>query len=178
MRSMVLALIASASMLCGQESDRTVPGALIFPPVQPFNELKQHLALTDAQLKQLQDILAQKTKATQAVYEQMRAKQTELDNLLNANSNDSARIGQLTIEIHRLRRQLPLPSDPYRQQALAVLSAEQRTKLGPLDQAMKLSAPAHQAMSLSLIEAPPPGQPRILATDGLLTIEPAPAPVP
>lgn len=174
LRNMVLAIIASASIVCGQEPNTGTSVLIYPPPVQAFDEVKQQLGLSDAQLQQLRDIMAQRDRATQATYEQLRAKQTELDNLLNAGSTDAARIGQLMIDINTIRRRLPTqPSDQYRQQALAVLTAEQRTKLAVLDQALKLSQPAYQAVTLNLIDPPAPGRPIILGAD-LPKIDPAP----
>jgi Spy/CpxP family protein refolding chaperone len=174
LRNTVLALMAGASLICAQEPNTGQTSTLIFPPpVQAFDEVKQHLGLSDAQLQQLRDIMAERDKATQAIYEQLRVKQTELDTLLNGGSTDAARVGQLMIDINRIRRQLPLPSDQYRQRALAVLTPDQRTKLTPLDQAMKLATPAHQAVTLNLIDPPPPGRPIILRGE-LPAIEPTP----
>ncbi len=126
---------------------------IIFPP--PMTNLKQFLALTDAQVDQLKQVQQQKQQAEQQIWQQISAKYQELETLLNADAKDPVRIGQLMIEIRTLQKQLPLSPDPYRQQALNVLTPEQRQKLPTLDQAIKLAPAAQEAVSVSLIDSPP-----------------------
>jgi Spy/CpxP family protein refolding chaperone len=172
-----IAIVAAALALCGQvNSIGSETRLTIFPPPPAaFDELKQHLGLTDTQVELLRNIVAEKYEATQEIYRQINQKRMELDTLLRSGSRDAARIGQLTIDIHILSTQPPPPTDVWRQRALAVLTPDQRTKLGPLEQAMKLSTPAYQAVTLDLIDPPPPGPPRILATDAR-ELPPVPAP--
>jgi hypothetical protein len=54
-----------------------------------------------------------------------------------------------------------------------VLTPDQKLKLAPLDQATKLNVPAYQAVSLNLIDPPPPGRPHIL---DIRNLPAAPAP--
>lgn len=183
-KKITLAVAGCAALMAGQaayaQPNGTSVPTIFPPPAQAFDEVKQHLGLSDAQLATLRQILEQKDKALQDHWKKVMDKQTELNNLLQANSTDAVRIGQLTIEIHNFRKQqAPDNNALYRQQALAVLTPDQRTKLVPLDQALKLNQPAYQAVSLSLIEPPPPGLPRILPADGSQVPEiVVPAPVP
>jgi Spy/CpxP family protein refolding chaperone len=180
-RKTILMAFASAFMLVAQPT--VTPGrvgtAIFPPPPASFDELKANLGLSTAQVEQLVTIMQEKSEAHQAAYRQIAEKQTELNNLLNSGSRDVNRIGQLMLDIHTLSKQQPAPSnDQYRQRALAVLTAEQRVKLGPLDQAMKLNTPAWQAVTLNLVDPPAPGRPIIMGfgpTDGQQIL---PAPVP
>lgn len=172
LRRITLTVFAGAMLLCGQAlppNDGAAP--VIYPPLccgpADFGEIKQFLNLSDAQLEQLRTILADKVKARQEDFAQIQQKQTELQNLLASGSKDSLRIGQLTIEIYTLQHEPPPATDQYRQRALAVLTPEQRVKLGQLDQALKLQAPASQAVTLDLLDPPPPGNRIILATPAL-----------
>jgi Spy/CpxP family protein refolding chaperone len=179
-RKLIPTILATAFALYGQvnSSQGNISTAIFPPPAAAFDELKQYLGLTDPQVEQLQKLLQERSDASQEVYRQIEQKQTELNGLLQSGSRDAARIGQLTIDIHMLSTQAPLPTHQWRQRALAILTPAQLTKLGTLDQAMKLSNPAYQAVTLDLIDAPPPGKPIIMEQPGL-SILPAPGtPVP
>ena len=167
LRKMILAVFVTALSVWGQVNSDKPEIAIFPPPAQAFEELKQHLGLSDAQLQQLRAILEEKSRVDQDRYRQISEKYTELNNLLRSGSRDANRIGQLTIDIHVLGTQPPPPNDQWRQRALVVLTPDQRTKLAPLDQAMKLAATAYQAKTLNLIDPPPPGRPIILATPSL-----------
>jgi hypothetical protein len=163
-------------LLCGQNPpDTTSPSPMIFPPpVQAFEEVKQYLGLNDAQVQQLRQIMEQRDKATQDVYKQISDKYVELNRLLESGSTDVNHIGQLMVDIQALRKKVPLPGDAWRQQALAVLTAEQRTKLANLDQALKLSTSAYQAVTLNLLDPPAPGMPHIMSIDAMPPVAPLP----
>jgi Spy/CpxP family protein refolding chaperone len=150
--------------LLGQTAkEEAATSIMIFPPPPAaFEQLKQHLGLTAAQVEQLIQILREKSEADQQRYREINAKRTELNNLLTSGSRDVNRIGQLMLDIHTLSTQTPPPDDQWRQRALAVLTPEQRVKLGTLEQAMKLNTPAYQAVTLNLIDPPPPSPPVIL----------------
>lgn len=169
-RRTILLTVASVITLWGQWPPvQGVPAPGIFPPPQQaFEEVKQQLGLTDAQMQQLRTIMEERDKANQEVYRQIQEKQTELNLLLESGSRDSARIGQLMIDIYTLGKQPSAPNDQWRRRALAVLTSDQRTKLGSLDQALKLSTPAYQAVTLNLLDAPVSD--RVIALSG---IEPA-----
>ncbi|MGH9629894.1 MAG: Spy/CpxP family protein refolding chaperone [Bryobacteraceae bacterium] len=172
-----VAFLCSAILLCGQGATViSVGGESLLPlpfPVPQYEELKQHLTLSDAQLQSLRDVQRRRSEAEQAIHTQIREKQTILNELLRTGSTDALRIGQVTVEINNLRKQLPLSGEPYHSQAIGVLNPEQRNQLAPLATALQLQSPAYQAIALSLIEQPQrPGMPmpRILP---ILTAEPA-----
>jgi hypothetical protein len=126
----------------------------ILPYPNPSSEeIKRYLVLTDAQLTSLNTIAAARRQAQSNVYNQISEKSTALHNLLSAGSTDAARIGQLMIEINNLQKQV-VPTEPYRSQALNILTNEQKAKLPPLAQALQLQGTAYQASSLNLIDGP------------------------
>ena len=160
----IVVALAGASPLFAQDG-ADLPQMVLPPPGAAFQALKENLGLTDFQLEQLLQILKEKNEALQQRYRQISQKEIELSNLLNSGSQDVNRIGMLTLEIHTLRTQPPPSNDPYRQRALAVLTVDQKAKLAMLEQALKLSAPAYQAVTLNLIGYPQPVQ--ILAVPGV-----------
>jgi Spy/CpxP family protein refolding chaperone len=120
--------------------------------------------------------MQEKSVAMLETYKQIGAKEAEMQNLLNSGSQDTNRIGQLMIEIYKLRTQ-PLPANnEYRQRALAVLTADQRVKLSLLEQALLLNTPAYQAVTLNLIDGPPaqilPAFPRVLQASPPVRFQP------
>ena len=130
-------------------------------PVEPypgpvFNELKAYLALTDAQVQSLQSVQNTWNQAQQAIYTQISDKYQQVYTLLNSGNGTAVQIGQLMLDIQALQKQLPVSNGPFKTQALAVLTPDQKTKLGGLAQALQLDTPAWQAVSLLLIDAPAP----------------------
>lgn len=132
-------------------------GASILPYPLPADQLKSYLNLSDAQVTGLQQVQTTKQDAEQKIYKDMNEKSRLITALLQANSTDAARIGQLMIDVEKLRQQLPLKGEPYRSQALNVLNADQRTKLPALVQAMQLQQASWQAVNFNLIDSPDPG---------------------
>jgi Spy/CpxP family protein refolding chaperone len=152
----VVLTLAAFSLLIAQD-----PGISLPRPIPAWDEVKQYLVLTDAQMATLEQIRQSRSQAEQAIYQQISAKEREMYGLLQQGSNDSATIGRLMVEINNLRRQLPLNSAPYRTQALAALTDAQKAKLAPLAEALRLQSPAWQAVQLNLVEGPAPNN-RIL----------------
>ncbi|MBI4907944.1 MAG: hypothetical protein HY820_30240 [Acidobacteria bacterium] len=157
---MVTAIIAGFTTI-GYAQEVTI---LPYPvPNVAYQALKQHLSLTDPQITALTAVSKARSEAQSALYRQINEKNTALNTLLNSGSTDAARIGQLMIEIASLRKQT-VPSEPYRSQALGILSPDQKTKLPVLVQALQLQTAAYQATSLNLIDSPAP-TPRVLPVD-------------
>lgn len=150
-RLLAMTLLSLSSIVAQERA----PGNLILPVIrQQWDELKQHLVLSDAQVSTLEQILKNRTDAEQTIYRQITEKQQQIYALLEQGSNDAATIGRLTVESNNLRRQLPLNSGPYRTQALAVLNDAQKGKLTNLNEALKLQTPGWQAVQLNLIDNP------------------------
>jgi hypothetical protein len=87
-------------------------------------------------------------------------KQTAINNLIASGSNDALQVGQLTLDINNLRKQLLTSGAPFRDQALAVLTPDQKNKLTGLTNALQLQPAAYQAINLNLIDQLSP--PRVL----------------
>jgi hypothetical protein len=126
----------------------------IAPPRVVESPLRSYLTLTDSQIASLQQVQAEKRKAEGAIYTQINDRQQQLNALLRAGSNDAGTIGRLMVEINNLRRQLPLPAEQYRAAALAVLTDAQKARLPALAEALRLSAPANEAVFYNLVAAP------------------------
>jgi Spy/CpxP family protein refolding chaperone len=163
MRLLMLAALILAANISGTAQEVSI---LPYPlPTARYEDLKKHLALTDAQVNSLSTIANAKSQAQQALYTQINDKYTTLNNLLASGSSDSVRIGQLMIEINQLRKQT-VPAEPYRSQAMNLLTADQKTKLPILIQALQLQNAAWQASSLNLIDNPSSiGLPRPMPVD-------------
>ena len=148
----VAALLGTAALLA-----QGTP--IIMPPVpQPgFTQLRAYLNLGDAQLQALQDIYKGRMSDQQAVYQQISARQMQLNQLLAGGTGDANTVGPLLIDIHNLQKQLPIPASTYRSQALKVLNPDQAAKLPALVTALQLQQAANQAVTLDLVDAPPPG---------------------
>jgi len=139
-------------------------GAQIVTPLPPIpapnSALIQYLGLSDAQVQALQDVQKSRNAANQAIYKQIGDKQMAINNLIASGSTDALQIGQLTIDINNLRKQLQTSGAPFHDQALAVLTPDQKNKLTGLTNALQLQPAAYQAINLNLIEQPNP--PRVL----------------
>lgn len=119
-----------------------------------YDELKTHLALTEAQMQRLEDIQRRQSEAESPIYEQISKKWDAVDELFRTNSNDAYRVGALMIEIQKLEKSLPLV-EPYRTEALNVLAPNQKGKLPILANAIKLQGISWQAANLNLIDGDP-----------------------
>jgi Spy/CpxP family protein refolding chaperone len=131
-------------------------GTPVMPPfpTPAYSQLKAYLNLSDTQLQSLEDIYKSRLTAQQAIYQQISAKQKQLNQLLAEGTTDAAAVGQLMIDIHNLQQQAATPSSTYRDQALKVLSADQAAKLTALVTALQLQQAAYQAVTLNLIDSP------------------------
>jgi hypothetical protein len=138
--------IAATTSLCAQIISP-------LPPVPaPNTALIQYLGLSDTQMQALQDVQKNRAAASQAIYKQISDKQTAINNLIVAGSNDALQIGQLTLDINSLRKQLLTAGAPFREPALAVLTQDQKNKLSGLTNALQLQSAAYQAIGLNLID--------------------------
>jgi len=143
-------LLAAASIVPAQDVS-----ILPYPlPGVRFEELKTFLTLTDTQVTALQQVMQTKANAENAIYQSIREKYEALNNTLNSPNPDAFQVGRLTLEIRDLQKKVPLSGEPYRTNALNVLNANQKTKLPALTQALQMSNPAYQAVTLNLIDQP------------------------
>ena len=121
-----------------------------------YDDVKAALGLTDEQVSELKKMQQDKMTATQTFYAKMADKQKELNGLLEANTQDAAKVGQLMLELQQLRKQPPPAGTDIHERALGVLNAEQKQKLKKIEEAQKLRAAVDQSLQLALINPPPP----------------------
>ncbi|MEX2262722.1 MAG: periplasmic heavy metal sensor [Bryobacteraceae bacterium] len=142
----------TAAAACAQD-------VAIYPPILPrdFEALRAHLSLSQTQVDTLRAVQRDRQNAEQQIHKDIRDKHLQLETLLRDQSQDYARIGQLTVEIRTLQRKLPVSGEPYRSRALGVLTQEQRPKLAALSTALQLQPAAWEAVNLSLIDRPERG---------------------
>jgi Spy/CpxP family protein refolding chaperone len=169
-RLLALAVISVSALLAQDKVEFAMP--VITPQ---WDQLKQYLVLTDAQLATLTQIRQNRTQQEQAIYAQIAEKQRQIYSLLQQGSNDAGTLGRLMVESNNLSRQLPLKGDSYRAEVLAVLTPAQKTKLPGLADALKLQSAAWQAIELNMIDNPVVPDIRMLPSpiSGLAPTEPA-----
>jgi len=131
------------------------PGRMFGGPgggVMAVDAVKAYLALTDDQVAQLQELQKEEATAEQPQREQLMAKQESLRKLIDDGSTDTAAIAALQAEIKALQAQLTESRAKYRDQAKAILTGSQVTKLTALEEAAKLLPAITQAGGLNLLE--------------------------
>jgi Spy/CpxP family protein refolding chaperone len=153
---LTLALLISATGMFAQMQmpGGGMPGGQRYQP--NYDEVKAVLGLTDEQLAQLKQFQQDKMAATQAFYSKMSDKQKELNQLMESSGSDPAKIGALMLELQTLRKQPAPGGADIHEKAVGILSAEQKTKLGKLEEALKMRNAADQATQLALLTPPPP----------------------
>jgi Spy/CpxP family protein refolding chaperone len=124
-----------------------------------LNEIADHLNLTNSQLQSLKAIQSSENQAQQGVFQSISQKQQQLDALLESGDSSAAEIGQLSIDMHTLRKQSTTTFEPYQSQALAVLTPERQAKLVKLSDALQLGSAASQHVMLSLVAPAKPMRP-------------------
>jgi Spy/CpxP family protein refolding chaperone len=139
---LVTAMCATA--LFAQTSQRT----------PPTDQVKTYLSLTDAQVQSLQAIQQQERSALSSVRQQLMQKEQSLAQQMRSGSADATALGNLLVDITNLRKQLTQNQGTYHTQAMAVLTADQQTKLQALQTAASLAPTIRQAEMLNLVTPP------------------------
>lgn len=121
-----------------------------------YDDVKATLGLSDEQLSKLKQMQQDKMTATQNFYTKMADKQKELNALLESNSGDATKVGQLMLDLQQLRKQQPPGMGDIHEHAVEVLTADQKRKLERLEEAQKMRASVDQALQLGLLSPPPP----------------------
>jgi Spy/CpxP family protein refolding chaperone len=153
MRTIVIFVLSTAA-LCAQGLGG--PASPNYQRYQPtYDDVKSALGLTDDQLNTLKKLQQDKMTATQAFYSKMADKQKELNGLLESNSKDAAKVGELMLELQTLRKQPPPAGTDSHEKAVEVLNADQKQKLKKIEEAQKLRGAVDQALQLALINPPP-----------------------
>lgn len=118
--------------------------------------LKAYLGLSDTQVQQLIDLRRTPPAAVATLREQLQTKATALREEMQKTNPDPAKVGQLIVEMKAIREQIRAEHLKVNDQAKALLTAEQKTKLAALEAAQKLAPAIRQATGLGLL-APPEG---------------------
>jgi Spy/CpxP family protein refolding chaperone len=137
--------------------------AVVFAQQGPFGEgprmgagqtdqVKSFLNLSDQQLQDLKNLQTSFRDAAHPLMQQIREKAQTLRQTLQQDSN--ADVAQLKADLASLQGQVKDLRTQYRNQALAVLTEQQKTSLATLQKALEMMPTARQAMGLNLLEGP------------------------
>ncbi len=107
--------------------------------------IKQHLELSDAQVQQLTALRREEGDALASIREQIREKAQALGEARSATNPDPTAVGQLTLELQRMREQVRAVNREYHEKALAILDASQRAKLEALEGVTRRAVAARPA---------------------------------
>ena len=126
------------------------------PPRGPAatDEVKAYLNLEQAQVDQLVQLRKDERDEMKAVFEKIAENRKALREALQSTSPDASTLGNLMIDMQKLRKQIRETNENYHTKALAVLKEEQKTKLAELEAAAKLRPVIAQAHGLNLLLPP------------------------
>ena len=154
-------VVLGAALAQGPMGGRGMMGPGFGPGAQSgqpgLDDIKTYLALTDTQIQSMQQARQRANESLRATFDQMRAKQTTLHDLMDKGATDAAAVGKLMLEMAALRKQVEQSQAAVRTQVLAQLTPAQTAKLKTLEDAAKLQPAIHGAAALGLI-APPEGR--------------------
>lgn len=129
-------------------------------------EVQSYLNLTDAQISNLQQLRQSERAALKPIFQQMRPLHESLRTQKQSGSADPTAVGKLVLSIQSLEQQAAPIRASFQQQALNVLTADQKTKLTALQNAAALMPAIHEATALNLLTPPKgPGGPGGLAPE-------------
>ncbi len=153
-----LLVLLSAAALFAQPGPGGPGGPGRFGPGEgmqpPADAIKAYLNLTDSQVTSLRTLQTNQRNAMQTAMNEIGTKERALRERLQAGSTDAPALGAALIEIENLRKRLQTLRDGFEAQALAVLSAEQRSRLKNLSDAAALQDEIRQATMLNLLDPP------------------------
>jgi Spy/CpxP family protein refolding chaperone len=149
MKLRTLLPIAFAAALAAQTT--TTPGT----NTNRFSQLQTYLGLSGAQLTSLEQIRQSESQALQAIQQSLATKEQALRTLLNGSNPDAAAVGQAMLDLQSTRQQIQQQRQQFRTQAVAVLNADQQSKLQNLTQVQQLMPDVAEAAALNLIDGGP-----------------------
>jgi Spy/CpxP family protein refolding chaperone len=117
-------------------------------------EVQSYLNLTDAQISSLQQLRQSEMAALKPIFQQIGPLRENLRAQSQSSSADATAVGKLVLNIQSLEQQAAPIRSSYQQQALAVLTADQKTKLAALESAAALMPAIHEAAGLNLLTPP------------------------
>jgi Spy/CpxP family protein refolding chaperone len=128
------------------------PGAQGQPPAP--TALIEYLGLTEAQVTQLTDLRKSLPDVVKPIAEQIRTKNEALREEMQKTNPNPAIVGQLMVDMKALREQIRAEHVKLNDQAKAILTDAQKTKLAALEEAAKLLPAFRQAIGFGLLDAP------------------------
>jgi Spy/CpxP family protein refolding chaperone len=146
LKTQIMIVMATAASLLAQR-----PGPHSAPSL---DALKTYLNLTDSQVQGLQQIQQQERQANQTTMQTIRQNQANLDSMMQKGGADAATVGKLMVDIQTLQGSVSKTHDSFSAQAANTLTADQKTKLKTLQDAMALMPAIHQASALGLLTSP------------------------
>lgn len=117
-------------------------------------EVQSYLNLTDAQISSLQQLHQSERAALKPIMEQMGPLHQSLRTQSQSGNADATAVGKTVLSIQSLEQQAAPIRASFQQQALAVLTPEQKTKLAALQGAAALMPAIHEATALNLLTPP------------------------
>ena len=117
-------------------------------------EVQSYLNLTDAQISALQQLRQSERAALKPIFQQIGPLHESLRAQSQSDGADATAVGKLVLSIQSLEQQAAPIRSSYQQQALAVLTADQKTKLAALESAAALMPAIHEAAGLNLLTPP------------------------
>lgn len=126
-------------------------GELARTPPAP-TALKEFLGLTDAQVQQLTTLRRTLPDVMRPFAEQLREREQALREEMQKSNPDPARVGRLMVEMKQIRDNMQTARQRLDDQAKALLTPEQRTKLAQLEAAQKLAPAIRQGIGLGLLD--------------------------
>jgi Spy/CpxP family protein refolding chaperone len=116
--------------------------------------VQSYLNLTDAQIQSLEQLRQSEMAALKPIFQQIQPLRQSLHTQSQASGADAATVGKTVLSIQTLEQQVAATRSSFQQQALAVLTPEQKTKLTALENAAALLPSIHEAMGLGLLTMP------------------------
>ncbi len=127
----------------------------------PVGAVKTFLSLSDQQVQQLVQLRRDERQALQPVRQQMKDKAQALQQLHQSANPDPTAVGQLVLDVQKLREQVRTVDGDYHKRALDILDATQREKVQNLQNAAQRMARTRRvvggAAALNLLERPKAG---------------------
>ena len=156
-----LGVLAAASLLAqyGGPGEMRSHTAMKHPERQAaaLDSLKTFLNLSEAQVRQLEDLSEQSRAAMQPISTKVRSNQLALHQLMSSSAEpDAVKAGQLVIESRNLRSQLQASRQQLAEKAAAVLTPDQQQKLATLPaavQAQRQASPGLMPESWPMLRA-------------------------
>ncbi|MEO8660303.1 MAG: Spy/CpxP family protein refolding chaperone [Bryobacteraceae bacterium] len=158
MKLALLTAVASLAMAQGMRGPMGMgmgPGGGGAAPT--FDNIKTYLTLTDSQLTAIEAIRTSARTANQQTMTDLRTKETALQALLKSSNPDPAAVGKLMVDIQALRATMHTANTSLTDQAVALLTPDQKTKLASLAAAAALQPQIHEASMLLLLTPPAHG---------------------